>query len=216
MHTDRSTRVLCHGHHRSAMRLAAKATARSCFDVRSGTSTIRSTSPRRQPTRRSGEGLGEQWRRFEQLSSDGCGLRKRYWPPLRSGWWNGQVQVESLAALAASLEHYDSDECDDPPGKVSPLYDLERVAQLLKDGAEPFHPDRDRLAFARYQIDLGCQPHRTMRRHVPDTEREGTCGAALGGPSRWRAAATPGPPAAQGERFERARRTSPGMAVHRR
>ena len=38
------------------------------------------------------------------------------------------------------------------------LYDLERVAQLLKDGTEPFHPDRDRLPFARYLIDLGCQP----------------------------------------------------------
>lgn len=46
----------------------------------------------------------------------------------------------------------------DPPGKLALLYDLDRVAQLLRDGTEPFHPDRDRLAFARYLIDLECQP----------------------------------------------------------
>jgi hypothetical protein len=51
-------------------------------------------------------------------------------------------------------------EWDDPPEKLALLYDLERVAQLLRDGTEPFHPDRDRLAFARYLIDLGCQPPR--------------------------------------------------------
>ncbi|MGI8902716.1 MAG: hypothetical protein ACR2IP_03465 [Solirubrobacteraceae bacterium] len=47
---------------------------------------------------------------------------------------------------------------DDPPGKLALLYDLERVAALLRDGNEPFHPDRDRVAFARHLIDLGCQP----------------------------------------------------------
>jgi hypothetical protein len=30
--------------------------------------------------------------------------------------------------------------------------------ELLRDGTEPFHHDRDRLAFARHLIDLGCQP----------------------------------------------------------
>ncbi len=66
--------------------------------------------------------------------------------------------VESLAARAACVEHYDSGEWDDPPGKLALLYGLERVAQLLRDGTEPFQPGRDRLAFARYLIDLGCQP----------------------------------------------------------
>jgi hypothetical protein len=61
------------------------------------------------------------------------------------GWWADQLQVESLAALAAWVEHYDSGEWDDPPGKLSLLYDLARVAQLLRHGTEPFHPDRDRL-----------------------------------------------------------------------
>jgi hypothetical protein len=32
------------------------------------------------------------------------------------------------------------------------------VGALLRDGIEPFHPDRDRIAFVRHLIDLGCQP----------------------------------------------------------
>ena len=98
----------------------------------------------------------ERWQWFEQLWSDACALRKRYRLPPRSGWWSDQVQVETLAALAAWVEHYDSGEWDDPPGKLALLYDLERVAQLLRGGTEPFHPDRDRVAFARYLIGLGC------------------------------------------------------------
>ncbi len=100
----------------------------------------------------------ERWLWFEQLWTDVCPLRARYRLPLRSGWWADQVQVETLAALAAWVEHYDSGEWDDPPGKLALLFDLERVAQLLRDGSEPFHPDRDRLPFARYLIELGCQP----------------------------------------------------------
>jgi hypothetical protein len=100
----------------------------------------------------------ERWLWFEQLWSDACALQKRYRLPLRTGWWTDQVQVESLAALAAWVEHYDSGEWDDPPGKLALLYDLERVAQILRDGDRPFHPDRNRLTFARYLIDLGCQP----------------------------------------------------------
>ena len=77
---------------------------------------------------------------------------------LRSGWWEDQVQVEALAALSAWVERYDSGEWDDPPGKLALLFDLERVAVLLRAGGEPFHPDRDRLAFVGHLIDLGCQP----------------------------------------------------------
>jgi hypothetical protein len=73
----------------------------------------------------------ERWLWFEQLWSDACALQKRYRLPLRSGWWADQVQVETIAALAAWVEHYDSGEWDDPPGKLALLYDLERVAQLL-------------------------------------------------------------------------------------
>jgi hypothetical protein len=100
----------------------------------------------------------ERWVWFEQLWSDVCMLRDRYRLSVRSGWWEDQVQVEALAALAAWVGRYDTGEWDDPPGKLALLYDLERVAPLLRDGMEPFHPDRDRVAFATYLVDLGCQP----------------------------------------------------------
>jgi hypothetical protein len=100
----------------------------------------------------------ERWMWFEQLWADVCMLRERYHLTIHARWWEDQLQVEALAALAAWVERYDSGEWDDPPGKLALLYDLERVATLLREGAEPFHPDRDRMAFARYLVDLGCQP----------------------------------------------------------
>jgi hypothetical protein len=100
----------------------------------------------------------ERWMWFEQLWTDACMLRERYRLAIRSGWWENPIQVEALAALAAWVHRYDSGEWDDPPGKLGLLYDLERVAALLRDGLQPFHPDRDRTAFARYLVDIGCQP----------------------------------------------------------
>jgi hypothetical protein len=100
----------------------------------------------------------ERWRWFEQLWCDVCALRDRYRLPVRSGWWEHPVQVEALAALAAWVDRYDSGEWDDPPGKLALLCDLERVATLLSHGSDPFHPDRDRLVFARYLVEIGCQP----------------------------------------------------------
>lgn len=44
-----------------------------------------------------------------------------------------------------------------PAEKLALLYDLERVRGLVRDGG-PFHPERDRLAFARFLIEAGCQP----------------------------------------------------------
>ena len=89
-----------------------------------------------------------------------CNLGDRYRGalPIRSGWWENQLQVEALAALAAWVDRYESGEWDDPPGKLALLYDIERVAALLHDDGEPFHPDRDRPAFTRQLIGLGCQP----------------------------------------------------------
>jgi hypothetical protein len=85
-------------------------------------------------------------------------LHTRYRLALRSGWWEDQLQVEALAAFAAWVARYDTGEWDDPPGKLALLYDLERVAALLRDGLDPFDPDRDRAAFTTYLVDIGCQP----------------------------------------------------------
>lgn len=100
----------------------------------------------------------ERWLWFEQLWTDACMLRERYHLALRAGWWEDSVQVEALAALAAWVERYDCGEWDDPPGKLTLLYDLERVSSLLRDGLEPFFPARDRAAFMRFLLESGCQP----------------------------------------------------------
>jgi hypothetical protein len=100
----------------------------------------------------------ERWLWFERLWNDVCALRERYRLAVRSGWWEDEIQVEALAALAAWTERYDSGEWDDPPGKLALLCDLERVAMLLRDGLDPFYPERDRAAFLRHLLDVGCQP----------------------------------------------------------
>jgi hypothetical protein len=90
---------------------------------------------------------------FEQLWTDVLMLRQRYRLPVRSGWWENELQVEALAATAAWAHRYDTGEWDDPPGKLALLFDLERVAHLLRDGQDPFDPERDRRRFERYLAD---------------------------------------------------------------
>jgi len=102
----------------------------------------------------------ERWLWYEQLWCDVCALRTRYHLSLRSGWWCNELQVEALAAIAAWVDRYDCGEWDDPPGKLALLHHVERTAELLRDGSEPFHPDRDRLAFARHLVAIGCHPPR--------------------------------------------------------
>jgi hypothetical protein len=100
----------------------------------------------------------ERWLWFERLWSDVCALRDRYRLPIRAGWWEDALQLEALAALAAWTERYDSGEWDDPPGKLALLFDLERIGALLREGSEPFRPERDRPAFTSHLFDIGCQP----------------------------------------------------------
>lgn len=103
-------------------------------------------------------GPRRRWHWFDQLWRDVCTLQQRYRLPIRSEWWADQIQVEVLAALAIWVERYDSGDWDDPPGKLALLFDLERVAAALRDGVDPFHPERDRPAFERHLLMLGCRP----------------------------------------------------------
>jgi hypothetical protein len=112
----------------------------------------------RRPMSWHGLAAAERWQWFDRLWSDTCVLRERYRLAIRSEWWADQLQVEVLAALAAWVERYDSGEWDDPPGKLALLFDLERVAAALRDGVEPFDPGRDRPAFERHLLTLGCRP----------------------------------------------------------
>jgi hypothetical protein len=98
------------------------------------------------------------WRWFDQLWSDVCSLSARYRLPVRSEWWADELQLEVLAAFAAWVRRYDSGVWDDPPGKLALLFDLERVAAALREGVDPFHPDRDRATFERHLLMLGCRP----------------------------------------------------------
>lgn len=101
----------------------------------------------------------ERWAWFDRLWQSVCSLQNRYGLPVRSRWWESELRVEALAALAAWVDRYDSGEWDDPPGKLSLLYEVERVAGLLRDGSEPFHPERDRRQFEAFLIDeRGCRP----------------------------------------------------------
>lgn len=99
----------------------------------------------------------ERWLWFEQLWSDVCMLRARYHLAVRAGWWENEVQLEALAALAAWVGRYDCGEWDDPPGKLALLYDLERVGALLRDGRDPFNPRRDRNSFEAHLAGLACR-----------------------------------------------------------
>ena len=114
--------------------------------------------PRRWPLVARGLLPRERWIWFERLWSDVCMLRERYCLPVRARWWEDEIQIEALAALAAWVERYDSGEWDDPPGKLALLFDLDRVASLLRDGHDPFHPLRDREAFVARVRALGSQP----------------------------------------------------------
>ena len=108
------------------------------------------------------------WRQFDgpaqrlswwlTLWDDVCALRTRYRLPIRARWWEEEIQVEALAALAAWAERFDTGDWEDPPSKLTLLYELERLGTLLRDGNEPFLPHRDRPVFERFLELSGLAP----------------------------------------------------------
>jgi hypothetical protein len=121
--------------------------------------------------RLSPEGLlpADQWHWYDWVWDDACMLRERYCLPIRKGWWESEIQVEALAALAVWVHKYDSGLYEDPAGKISLLFDLERVAHLLRDGVDPWVPERDRAEFLAYVADhLGPMPPGIVLRDDPE------------------------------------------------
>jgi hypothetical protein len=98
------------------------------------------------------------WIWWDQLWTDAGRLRKRYHLALRSGWWEDDVQVETLAALSAWCAAYDNGGWNDPAGKLQLLYDLDRIRTLLRPGTDVFDPERDRAAFTKHLFAIGCDP----------------------------------------------------------
>lgn len=98
------------------------------------------------------------WIWWEQLWDDAVRLRDRYRLVLRAEWWRDDIQVETLAAIAALVTGYDTGAWNDPVGKLQLLHDLDRIRELLRAGEDIFDADRDRDAFIQYLLTIGCEP----------------------------------------------------------
>jgi hypothetical protein len=92
---------------------------------------------------------------WDQLWDDALRLRDRCCLVLRSAWWEDDIQVETLAALAALVSGYDTGAWNDPVSKLQLLFDLDRVRGLLNAGEDVFDPDRDRARFTQHLADIG-------------------------------------------------------------
>ena len=64
---------------------------------------------------------------WDQLWDDAIKLRDRYRLVLRSAWWEDDIQVEALAALAALVSGYDTGAWNDAVSKLQLLFDLDRI-----------------------------------------------------------------------------------------
>jgi hypothetical protein len=93
---------------------------------------------------------------WDQLWVDAIRLRDRYRLVLRTAWWEDDLHVEALAALAALVNGYDTGAWNDPVGKLQLLYDLDRIRALLHAGQGVFDPGRDHAAFTKHLIAIGC------------------------------------------------------------
>jgi hypothetical protein len=102
------------------------------------------------------------WIWWEQLWTDAIRLRDRYRLVLRAEWWQDDIQVETLAAIAALVTGYDTGAWNDPVAKLQLLHDLDRIRALLRAGEDIFDADRNRDAFIQHLVAIGCEPDRRV------------------------------------------------------
>lgn len=93
---------------------------------------------------------GPRWDWFQQLYAAAAHLDRRYRLGLRSGWWEDDVQVELLAALAAWVSMFDYGSWTDPEGKARLILQLPSFREAFRGGAQTFEPDGDRERFEHY------------------------------------------------------------------
>jgi len=92
----------------------------------------------------------QRWDWFQQLYTAVAHLDARYRLGIRSGWWEDDVQIELLAALAAWVSMFDYANWTDPEGKARLLLQLPSFRELLRGGASTFQPDVDRERFEQH------------------------------------------------------------------
>jgi hypothetical protein len=104
----------------------------------------------------------QRWEWFQALYHQAAHLDRRYRLGLRAGWWEDDVQVEILGALGAWVAMFDYANWTDPEGKARLILQLPAVRELLRGGAQQFHPDHDRETFEQHLLERrGCeQPDR--------------------------------------------------------
>jgi hypothetical protein len=95
---------------------------------------------------------------WDQLWDDAIRLRDRYRLVLRSAWWEYDIQIEALAALAALVSGDDTGARNDLVSKLQLPFDLDRIRGRLHAGEDVFDPDHDRPAFGEHLLVISCQP----------------------------------------------------------
>jgi hypothetical protein len=108
----------------------------------------------------------QRWEWFQQLYAAAGHLDRRYRLGLRSGWWEDEVQLELLAALAAWVSMFDYASWTDPEGKARLLLQLPAFRELLRGGAQTFDPNGDRERFNQHL-------HETRGAKEPDKQPGG-------------------------------------------
>jgi hypothetical protein len=92
----------------------------------------------------------QRWEWFQQLYATAAHLDRRYRLGMRSGWWEDELQVELVAALAAWVGMFDYASWSDPEGKARLLLQLPSFREAFRGGAQTFEPDGDRQRFEQH------------------------------------------------------------------
>ncbi|WP_249010505.1 hypothetical protein [Conexibacter sp. DBS9H8] len=106
----------------------------------------------------------QRWDWFQQLYAAAGHLDTRYRLGIRSGWWEDDVQVELLAALASWVSMFDYANWTDPEGKARLLLQLPSFREVFRGGASTFNPEEDRARFEEHLgAHRGCEQPRARQ-----------------------------------------------------